>query len=63
MQQVAAWYGTNVKLGEEIMITALPLYHIFALTCNCLVFMKFGGLNVLVTNPRDAAGFVKLLAA
>jgi len=63
MQQVAAWYGTTVKLGEEVMITALPLYHIFALTCNCLVFMKFGGLNVLVTNPRDAAGFVRLLGS
>jgi long-chain acyl-CoA synthetase len=45
------------------MITALPLYHIFALTCNCLVFMKFGGDNVLVTNPRDMAGFVRLLAS
>ena len=59
MQQVSAWYIQRLSLGEEVMVTALPLYHIFALTCNCLVFMKFGGLNVLITNPRDMAGFVR----
>jgi len=58
MQQASAWIGANVKPGKEIIITALPLYHIFALTSNCLVFMKFGGLNYLITNPRDMAGFV-----
>jgi long-chain acyl-CoA synthetase len=62
MQQVGAWFGSSIKVGEEVMITALPLYHIFALTCNCLVFMKVGGLNVLITNPRDMAGFVKEIA-
>ena len=62
MQQASAWLGTNVKPGEEHIITALPLYHIFALTANCLVFMKFGGLNHLITNPRDMAGFVKTLS-
>ena len=61
MEQSAAWVGTNVKLGEEVIITALPLYHIFALTANGLVFMKFGGLNYLITNPRDMPGFVKEL--
>ncbi|MEG3190984.1 long-chain fatty acid--CoA ligase [Lysobacter sp. D1-1-M9] len=61
MQQAAAWVGTNVKLGEEVIITALPLYHIFALTANGLVFMKFGGLNHMITNPRDMPGFVKEL--
>ena len=40
MQQSSAWLGTNVREGEEIIITAIPLYHIFALTANCLVFMK-----------------------
>ncbi|MBA3485701.1 MAG: long-chain fatty acid--CoA ligase [Lysobacter sp.] len=59
MQQSAAWIGGNAKYGEEIIITALPLYHIFALTANGLVFMKFGGLNYLITNPRDMPGFVK----
>jgi long-chain acyl-CoA synthetase len=62
MQQAAAWVRSNVKLGEEIMITALPLYHIFSLTANGLVFMKFGALNYLITNPRDMAGFVKELS-
>ena len=61
MQQSSAWLGTNVSEGEEIIITAIPLYHIFALTANCLVFMKFGGLNHLITNPRDMPGFVKTL--
>ena len=61
MQQAAAWIGTNVKYGEETIITALPLYHIFALTANGLVFMKFGGHNHLITNPRDMPGFVKEL--
>ncbi len=62
MQQSSVWLGTNVRLGEEEIITALPLYHIFALTANCLVFMKFGGLNHLITNPRDMQGFVKTLS-
>jgi long-chain acyl-CoA synthetase len=59
MQQSSVWLGTNVKPGSEHIITALPLYHIFALTANCLVFMKFGGVNHLITNPRDMPGFVK----
>ncbi|HSE12306.1 MAG TPA: AMP-binding protein [Rudaea sp.] len=61
MQQASAWLGANVREGEEVIITAIPLYHIFALTANCLVFMKFGGLNHLITNPRDMPGFVKTL--
>jgi long-chain acyl-CoA synthetase len=59
MQQASAWIGKDCVVGGEIIITALPLYHIFALTSNCLVFMKFGGLNYLVTNPRDMKGFVR----
>lgn len=50
------------EVGKEIMVTALPLYHVFALTSNCLCFMPFGGTNLLITNPRDMAGFVKELA-
>jgi long-chain acyl-CoA synthetase len=61
MQQASAWIGTNVRYGEEVIITALPLYHIFALTANGLVFMKFGGLNHMITNPRDMPAFVKEL--
>ncbi|PJA42091.1 MAG: long-chain-fatty-acid--CoA ligase [Lysobacterales bacterium CG_4_9_14_3_um_filter_62_6] len=58
MLQSGAWIGKNTRPGEEIIITALPLYHIFALTANCLVFMRLGGLNVLIANPRDMKGFV-----
>ncbi|MDP1699087.1 MAG: AMP-binding protein [Xanthomonadaceae bacterium] len=61
MEQSCTWLGRNITYGEEAIITALPLYHIFALTANCLVFMKFGGLNHLIANPRDMAGFVKTL--
>ncbi|HPF73607.1 MAG: AMP-binding protein [Rhodanobacteraceae bacterium] len=62
MQQASVWLGTNIDYGKEAIITALPLYHIFALTANCLVFMKFGGINHLITNPRDMPGFVKTLS-
>lgn len=61
MEQACAWIQNNLKVGEEIIITALPLYHIFSLTANCLTFMKLGGLNVLITNPRDIPAFVKEL--
>ena len=61
MQQASAWLGTNVKMGKEVIVTALPLYHIFALTANGLVFMKYGAKNILITNPRDMPGFVKEL--
>ena len=59
--QTAAWWGPGLREGGEVIITALPLYHIFALTGNCLTFMKIGGHNVLITNPRDMPGFVKIL--
>lgn len=49
------------SLKGEVVITALPLYHIFSLTVNCFVFMKLGAHNLLITNPRDFAGFVKEL--
>ena len=48
--------------GKDIIITALPLYHIFALMLNCISYFKFGGLNVLITNPRDMPGFVTEMA-
>jgi len=59
--QVEAWIQELFGSGSETIITALPLYHIFSLTANCLVFSKAGGHNVLITNPRDMAGFVKEL--
>ncbi len=59
VEQASAWIHPFLNEGEEIIITALPLYHIFSLTANCLVFLKNGSLNILVTNPRDIKGFVK----
>jgi len=55
---VSADLGTDV----EYVICALPLYHIFALTANCFSFMAMGGVNILITNPRDMEGFVKELS-
>jgi long-chain acyl-CoA synthetase len=60
--QSAAWIGTQARLGTDVVITALPLYHIFALSANWLTFTKFGARNVLIVNPRDFAGFVRELA-
>jgi long-chain acyl-CoA synthetase len=63
MLQSKAWMiPAGVGEDTEIVITALPLYHIFALTANCLVFMAIGGINVLITNPRDMDGFIKELS-
>ena len=50
-----------MKQGQEIMIAPLPLYHIYAFTANCMCMMVNGNHNVLITNPRDIAGFVKEL--
>lgn len=61
MLQASAWIGSNLKAGQEVIITALPLYHIFSLTANGLVFMRLGGFNLLITNPRDMPAFVKEL--
>jgi len=59
MQQAHHWLEpSDIEEGGEIIITALPLYHIFALTANCLVFAKIGATNVLILNPRDLKQFV-----
>ncbi|WP_105169550.1 long-chain-fatty-acid--CoA ligase FadD [Pseudoalteromonas sp. T1lg23B] len=62
LEQVSGCLDKVLDNGKEIVITALPLYHIFALTANCLTFMKYGGHNILITNPRDMPAFVKELA-
>lgn len=59
IQQADAWFKGALKDKQEIIITALPLYHIFSLLANCLFFSKVGGLNVLITNPRDIPSMVK----
>lgn len=62
MVQARAWIKNYITEGKEIIITPLPLYHIFSLTANCFIFNSIGALNVLITNPRDIPGFVKELS-
>ena len=57
--QAEAWIKPVVRRGQEFILTALPLYHIFALTANCLTFMRIGAQNLLITNPRDIPNFIK----
>jgi len=61
LEQTKATYGSLLQDGNESVVTALPLYHIFALTVNCLLFIELGGCNLLITNPRDIPGLVKEL--
>lgn len=61
MEQSSAWMGSHFTEGQEVVVTPLPLYHVFSLTVNCLLFMKYGSENILVTNPRDFPAFIKLL--
>ncbi|MFA5912969.1 MAG: AMP-binding protein [Burkholderiales bacterium] len=60
IEQAGAWIGGKLKEGEEVVISPLPMYHIFCLTTT-LYFMTLGVVNVLITNPRDLPGFVKEL--
>ncbi len=59
--QIRDWMTPKLREGEEVAIAALPLYHIFALTLNCLGLLRYGAENVLITNPRDIPGFIKEL--
>ncbi|MDJ0841283.1 MAG: AMP-binding protein [Acidobacteriota bacterium] len=56
--QSRSWIGSSLEEGKEIIITPLPLYHIFSLTANCLVFSSIGAHNILIPNPRDIPAFV-----
>jgi long-chain acyl-CoA synthetase len=62
IHQSEAWLLPSLKGETAVIITALPLYHIFSLTVNCLLMLKVGGCNILITNPRDIPAFVKELA-
>ena len=62
LEQSKAMTTPVFEPNQEIMVTALPLYHIFALNSNCLCFIAYGGTNLLITNPKDMPGFVKELA-
>ena len=57
VSQVEEWIGNSIDEGNETIITALPLYHIFALTANCMTFFRYGAKNILITNPRDMKSF------
>ncbi len=59
MLQMVAWMKPKLVEAEEIVVTPLPLYHIFSLTLNGLAFVKFGATNILITNPRDIPTFLK----
>lgn len=62
VEQAYSWIGNALTAGQEICITALPLYHIFSLTVCCLTFIRIGAFQLLVTNPRDLGSMVKTLA-
>ncbi len=59
LTQVDQWMEGVVVPGQEIIVTALPLYHVFALTANCLTFLHQGATNLLIINPRDLNALVK----
>ena len=60
--QVEGWLSLSLGGETPTIITALPLYHIYSLTVNCLLILRMGGYSILITNPRDIPGFVKELA-
>jgi long-chain acyl-CoA synthetase len=62
LEQTSIILENIIEPGKEMVVTALPLYHIFALQGNCLTYLKFGCSNLLITNPRDMPGFVAELA-
>lgn len=65
VEAVDAWFQSKMKYFNKkedlILVSALPLYHVFALTVNGLAGLKWGGHNLLITNPRDLPGFIKEL--
>ncbi|AEC21425.1 acyl-CoA synthetase, long-chain-fatty-acid--CoA ligase [Pusillimonas sp. T7-7] len=60
--QAQAWVDSSLDGSNELIVTALPLYHIFALMANCLIFIKLGASNLLIINPRDMPAFIKSLS-
>jgi len=60
--QMLEWMKPSIREGMENVITALPLYHAFCLTVNCMGLFRYGGHNILITDPRDMKGFLRILA-
>jgi long-chain acyl-CoA synthetase len=63
MQQIRAWMMPFLKEGEEVALSPLPMYHIFAFSVNCLALMSIGTLTVLITNPRDLPSVINTMKA
>ena len=61
VRQINAWFAEITEEGRELVVTALPLYHVYALTCNCLCYLAIGAHNLLITDPRDTQGFIREL--
>ena len=59
IMQAREWIKASLQEGKETIVTPLPLYHIFSLTANCFIFGSIGGLNHLITNPKDIPNFIK----
>ncbi len=59
LRQINTWFAPRSLPGQEIVITPLPLYHVYALTCNCLCYVDLGGHDVLITDPRDFKAFIR----
>jgi long-chain acyl-CoA synthetase len=62
LQQTHAWLKSSIGSENEFFVTALPLYHVFALTVNCFVPVMIGANNLLIPNPRDLSAFVKAMS-
>jgi long-chain acyl-CoA synthetase len=63
VEQILAYTGNTVRAGQEVAIAPLPFYHILALVLNCMMFVRGGGLQILIANPRDIPNLVKTLGA
>jgi long-chain acyl-CoA synthetase len=61
MLQSRVWIGSTLTAGKDVIVAPLPIYHIFSMTANILTMMSLGCTNLLITNPKDFAGFVKIL--
>lgn len=62
VEQINAWFHMKQVPGRETVITPLPLYHVYALTCNCLAYVALGGHDILITDPRDTKGLIREMA-
>ncbi|HJP37675.1 MAG: AMP-binding protein [Gammaproteobacteria bacterium] len=59
VRQLNSWFAEGIEIGKELIVTALPLYHVYALMCNCLCYLSHGGHNLLIIDPRDTSAFIR----